>query len=316
MAAMPLRAARFLWQKLILAPTRGLQNNPIIYKEFRSRMRTRWAQAFLLAPTLLTSVVVMITSGLLYENNNSLNFESQRAVGSGIFAIVVIAQAVIAILIAPAVSAGALAGEHERQTYDLLRTTLLSARSLVLGKYVAAVAFIMLLILLQMPILSLAFFFGGIEPTEIVMHTTVNLVSVLYFCSAGIFISSLNRRILPATISTYVFVSMLAAILPMLFTFLGALFFSLLTFDHPSLSMEIVLAGLTLLFLASNPAAAMISSEMFLQEEQWFWHTEVTLKNGTTLYGPAPWLLYAIFNTLLALFFLYMTIRRVRRTER
>lgn len=313
------RVGRSVWQKLILLPKRvwrALRNNPIIYKEFRSRMRTRRAQLFLVMPTLSTAGVVFSTSGLLYSNNNSLNFEEQRMIGIGIFVIVIIAQAIIALFITPAVSAGTISGERERQTYDLLRTTLISARDLVLGKYVTAVAFILLLILLQTPILSLAFLFGGIEPTEIVMHTTVILVTVLYFCSIGMFISSLNHRTLPSTVAAYVFTGLLTAILPALLTFLGTLFLNLDFISDLSTSGEIALAAMSLLFLSSNPIAAMISGEVYLQGSQKFWYVSETLSNGITLYGPSPWLLYAILSTLLTVFFLYLTIRRVQRPER
>ncbi len=294
----------------------ALRNNPIIYKEFRSRMRTRRVQFFLLIPTLFTAGTTFATSGLLYSNDNNLNFEDQRAIGIGIFTIVIIAQAMIALLITPAVSAGAISGERERQTYDLLRTTLISARDLVLGKYVTAVAFILLLILLQTPILSLAFLFGGIELTEIVMHTTVILVTVLYFCSIGMFISSLNHRTLPSTVATYVFIGALTVILPALLTFLGVLLSDLDFINNLPAGGEIALAILVLLFLSINPIAAMISGEGYLQSDQKFWYITETLSNGTTLYGPSPWLLYAILNTLLTVFFLYLTIRRVQRPER
>ncbi len=311
---------RFMWQKLIPLPGRvwrALRNNPIIYKEFRSRMRPHRTQLFLLAPTLLTAGTAFSTSGLLYGNGyNTLDFEDQRTIGIGIFAIVIIAQIIIALLITPAISAGTISGERERQTYDLLRTTLISARDLVLGKYVTAVAFILLLILLQTPILSLAFLFGGIEPTEIVLHTTVILVTVLYFCSIGVFISSLNHRTLPSTVAAYVFTGVLTAILPALLAFLGSLFLRLDFVNDLPTGGEIALAVLILLFLSSNPIAAMISGEVYLQNHQELWYVSVTLSNGITLYGPSPWLLYAILSTLLSVFFLYLTIRRVQRPER
>ncbi len=292
-----------------------LSRNPIVYKEFRSRMRQRRALWFIILPLLGAAGLVLLVSLIVLEENNTADFESRRQVGQAVFIVIIGIQATLAMLIAPAISAGALASEHEHQTYDLLRVTLLSARSLVWGKFVASAAFILLLMLLQLPLLSLTFLFGGIEPAEILVHTSVNLASVLYFCSIGILISSLNRRALPATIGAYVVSALLSIFLPLLLLLLGALFFDALDIPSSSALVQAFLMAGGLFLVSLSPPATMLVSENFLQDGD-LWYTSTTLNNGTTLYAPSPWLIFLALSLLLTLLFLGLTVRRVKRKER
>ena len=100
---------------------------------------------------------------------------------------------------------GAISSERERQTFELLRTTLLPARSLVLGKLWAAVLFNLLIILSAIPIASLSFFFGGVTFEEIFIASVVLIVTAIAFSTIGLFFSSLMRRTSQATaVSTVV----------------------------------------------------------------------------------------------------------------
>ncbi len=289
--------------------------NPIIYKEFRSRMRQRRAVLFIILPLLGAAGLILLVTLAAIDNISQANFETQRRIGQVIFFIMVGIQAAITMLIAPAVSAGTLAAEHEHQTYELLRTTLLSARGLVWGKFVASVSFILLLLLLQVPLLSIAFIFGGIEPEEILVHTIVNIFSTLYFCSIGIFVSSLNRRSLPATIGSYIFANAIGVFLPLVILFLGTLFFGLQDPAQYSLPVEILIIAGGLILVALSPPATMLASEIFLQDGN-LWYVSNTLQNNTILYLPAPWLIFIFITLATTALFLWLTVRRVSRKDR
>ncbi len=293
----------------------GLRRNPIIYKEFRSRMRQRRALWFIILPLLGAAGLIILVSLTVLQESNAADFESRRQVGQAVFIVIIGIQATLAMLVAPSISAGALASEHEHQTYDLLRVTLLSARSLVWGKFVASAAFIIFLMLLQVPLLAITFLFGGIEPAEILVHTSVNLASVLYFCSLGVFISSLNRRSLPATIGAYVFAGMLSVFLPIMLLLVGTLVFG--AFDSANLPplMEALMMAGALLLVALSPAGTMLTSEIFLQDGD-LWYTTTTLSNGVTLYSPTPWVVFLVLSSLLTLFFLGLTVRRVQKKDK
>ena len=56
------------------------------------------------------------------------------------------------IFIAPSFTSGAITGERERQTYDLLRTTLLATPSFITGKLESSLGYILLLLLAAIPL--------------------------------------------------------------------------------------------------------------------------------------------------------------------
>ena len=70
-------------------------------------------------------------------------------------------------LLAPALTADLISGERERQTLDLLLVTPLSRRQIVIGKLVAALGSLLLLIVLALPIQALAVLIGGIGLEEL-----------------------------------------------------------------------------------------------------------------------------------------------------
>jgi hypothetical protein len=126
-----------------------------------------------------------------------------RQAGRIIFGAVLGIQALLVVFIGPSFTAGAITGEKERQTYGLLRTTLLSASAFVTGKLVSALSYVLLLILAAVPLQSIAFLLGGVSPLEFVVGGALLLVSAVTFALVGLFFSSLLRSTLAASVATF-----------------------------------------------------------------------------------------------------------------
>jgi hypothetical protein len=62
--------------------------------------------------------------------SDSIYTSDRPLIGKAVFAATVLVQLVLVCFIAPGLTATAIAGERERQTFELLRTTLLSAAAL------------------------------------------------------------------------------------------------------------------------------------------------------------------------------------------
>src|SRR5438132_3391305 len=77
--------------------------------------------------------------------------------GQALFLSLVIFQMVLLAFITPALTAGAISSERERQTIDLLFVTKLPSFSILWGKLLASMSFVLLLLLLSVPIFSLCF---------------------------------------------------------------------------------------------------------------------------------------------------------------
>jgi ABC-type transport system involved in multi-copper enzyme maturation permease subunit len=177
--------------------------NPIVAKEYRSRMRT-WRSP------LAMMIYIVLIAGLGY-----LMFSSMVASSSGfgaqapnygqqLFKYLVVFQMILIAFIAPALTAGAISGERERQTIDLLFVTRLAPFSIIWGKLLASMSFVVLLLLLSVPIFSLVFLFGGVELDQVLYCFLITLLGALTLGLIGVAFSTLLRRTLAATVASYV----------------------------------------------------------------------------------------------------------------
>ena len=178
--------------------------NPIVAKEYRSRMRTwRSPLAMTVYILLLGGLGWAVFAAMSYSSRNSFNGGQAANYGQGLFLYLVLFQMVLLAFITPALTAGAISNERERQTIDLLFVTKLPSFAILWGKLLASMSFVLLLLLLSVPIFSLVFLFGGIELDQVAAAFLVTAISALTLGIIGIACSTAFRRTLPATVSAY-----------------------------------------------------------------------------------------------------------------
>lgn len=120
-------------------------------------------------------------------------------------------QFLLIVLVAPALSAGSIAGERERQTFDLLLVTGVGTRRIVMGKMMESFAFLALLILCGAPVMALAYVTGGMPVADIAVTLVYLLVIALAALSVGMVMSVLMRRSLAAIIGAYLMIFIIGA---------------------------------------------------------------------------------------------------------
>lgn len=179
--------------------------NPIVSKEYRSRMRTwRSPLAMTVYILLIGGLGWAIFAAMAYSARNSYNNGGQSAnYGQGLFIYLLIFQMVLLTFITPALTAGAISSEREHQTIDLLFVTRIPPFSILWGKLLASMSFVLLLLLLSVPIFSLVFLFGGIELDQVLIAFLITAVAALTLGTIGIACSTAFRRTLPATVAAY-----------------------------------------------------------------------------------------------------------------
>ena len=177
--------------------------NPIVAKEYRSRMRTwRSPLAMMIYILLIAGLGYVIFAGIASQNTGFSGVAANY--GQTLFTFLVIFQMILITFITPALTAGAISGERERQTIDLLFVTRIPPFSIIWGKLLASMSFVVLLLLLSVPIFSLVFLFGGIELDQVLYAFLVTIVAALTLGLMGIAFSTLLRRSLAATVAAYV----------------------------------------------------------------------------------------------------------------
>ncbi|HYM49176.1 MAG TPA: ABC transporter permease [Candidatus Limnocylindrales bacterium] len=182
---------------------RTLLWNPIVAKEYRSRMRT-------IRSPLAMTLYVLALGGLGWAVFSNLASSASIGQGGGagsygqsLFIFLIFFQMVLLTFITPALTSAAISGERERQTIDLLFCTRVPPFSILWGKLLASMSFVILLLVVSVPIFSLVFLFGGIEADQVLMAFAVTAMSALALGAIGIFFSTLMRRTLASTVLSY-----------------------------------------------------------------------------------------------------------------
>ena len=179
-------------------------NNPILAFSARRRMRSIRTPAML---TLYALALAVTAYALIYAPFLSPSIRlAEMGQGMWGYAAMVILQFGLLILIAPAATAGAISGERERQTLDLLRVTNTGVWHLVLGKLLESFGFLALLVLCSLPMLSLVLLTGAATFAQVLWGIAFLLVSALALLSVGIFCSALFQRTVTATVVSYLLV--------------------------------------------------------------------------------------------------------------
>ncbi len=290
--------------------------NPITVKELRGRMRGR--RAF-----IVLTIYLIILSGLIWIIFISYSsFASQpfgpnaRQAGKAVLGAVVLVQVFLVTLVGPAFTAASISGERERQTYDLLRTTLLSAHAVVGGKLFSALSYVFLLIVAAVPILSIALMLGGVSLIELGVSQLLIAVSAVAYALIGIFFSAVMRSTIAASVATFAVAITLGSAAPILagmgISIFGAVLFGGTTSPWP-LTGFLILFGL-LLAMTNLPATIIISETILVQEGAVFYFPQVI--DGHTVFIPSPWYGYVFIYSLLSLLLYGLSVHQVRRVAK
>lgn len=286
--------------------------NPVTVKELRSRMRGRRAFVVLTVYLVMMSGLISLVYLAFASSAGGPYGPDVRELGRVIFSTVVGIQTFLVLFIGPAFTAGAISGEKERQTYDLLRTTLLSAPAFVTGKLLSALSYVLLLIFTAVPVQSIAFFLGGVSFLELVLSQLVLVVAAFAVAMFGLYCSTVMRSTLGASVTTFAGILVLTAGLPALVGLFGAILGPFIGTLPSSSLIEIGGIYLLLALAATNLPATLITSDVFLLQEGAYFFYSSTI-SGRTVYIFSPWPLFLIVYSLLALLFYWLTVRRIRR---
>ncbi|HYM52795.1 MAG TPA: ABC transporter permease subunit [Candidatus Dormibacteraeota bacterium] len=186
----------------------------MMVKELRSRFRGRRAFVVL---TLYLAVLALIAYGAYSVVAPTAREQAQfgggfigggnpnasATVGQAIFALLSIIQLLLVCFIAPALTAGAISLEREKQTLDLLVATPMRPGAIVIGKLLSALAFVVLMILAGIPVSALVLMYGGASVDDILRQQAVLFASAIGFGVIGLFFSALLKRTQTAIVLTY-----------------------------------------------------------------------------------------------------------------
>jgi len=194
-----------------VAPIRWLRHaltlvigNPVIAREMKVRMRfarTFWLQGIylltLIAITAIAYHAIFVITPI--QNPQELQVRLQAFYHTLLYSLIT-----LIVLIAPALTAGAIAFERERRTLDLLLLTPLRPMQILVGKLVASMAFLLLLLTLALPVLTVGILMGGATVGDLLATYALLVFSTLHLCAFALYCSACNRNSGLATFWAYV----------------------------------------------------------------------------------------------------------------
>ena len=281
--------------------------NPVLVKELRGRMRG--PRAFVLLTIyllILGGVTLLIYAAVGSSPGSDLN--AGRRIGKWLFLTIATVALIEVCVITPALTAGAIAGEKERQTYDLLVASLLSPWQIAWGKLGSALAFALLLILAVLPVMSLAFLFGGVTLAEVLIALAGLITTAVFYASVGLFWSAVMRGTLGATILSLGSIILMLLMIPFLWAISTLIFARGSTTGLLRSALYIYGGGA---FISLHPFIALGLTETFLSNGDHPFYSVIRPGQRDFLV-PSPWLVYVALAGLCSAILLLLSVRLLR----
>lgn len=176
--------------------------NPVLQRELLVNLRTNRAFLLLAIYQLLLAAVVLVA----WPTDERLDLTTNPRSAEKLVNLFFLGQYVIASLMAPSFAAGAITGEKERHTYEMLLASPLRPGAIVLGKMVASLTHLGMLILASLPIIVLCLPLGGVSVYEVLAAYLGLIVSVILFGAIGVFCSSYFSRTSSSLVVSYLII--------------------------------------------------------------------------------------------------------------
>jgi ABC-type transport system involved in multi-copper enzyme maturation permease subunit len=176
--------------------------NPVLQRELLVNLRTGRAFLLLAVYQILLAAVVL----LAWPSDARLDLTTSPPSARRLVDLFFLGQYVIASLMAPTFAAGTVTGEKERMTFEMLLASPLRPVAIVIGKMVASLTHIGMLILASLPIIVLCLPLGGVSLFEVLAAYLGLIISVVLFGAIGVACSSYFSRTSASLVVSYLII--------------------------------------------------------------------------------------------------------------
>jgi ABC-type transport system involved in multi-copper enzyme maturation permease subunit len=179
-----------------MTPISSILPTAIMSKDLRLRMRGwRWAGVATLYVTILGVIAITFMLQKYSPSAGNSGFDAPSLSGIRLLQTLSIAQVFLITFVTPATVAGAISGERQHRTWDLLMASRVPARDVVWGKLLAGIAYNLVLLAASFPIFCLAFLFGGVGPLDWLAPFAVFVATVVFLGAISLTVSALTARV-------------------------------------------------------------------------------------------------------------------------
>lgn len=174
--------------------------NPVLNKEIKLRFRS--FKNFL-GIFLFLAICGAVCLAFIFIETQVSHDGFTAANSRNLFILLSMGQLGLIIFITPGLTAGAISGEREKQTLNIMLTTQQSSTSIILSKLFSSILFLLLMLVASLPLYSIVFLYGGVSPQMVFIIFGYLLLTMLTIGSIGIMFSTVMKRTIIATITTY-----------------------------------------------------------------------------------------------------------------
>ncbi len=169
---------------------------------FNAELLTTARRARYYVVRFLYGLVILLQVYLSYQANtwrfrdgsSQLSIRDMADFGANIFIWFGILQAVMVVLLTPALVGGAIADERQRKTLHYLLASQLSSFEIVMGKLAARLLQVVVLVALGLPVVSLIGLFGGVDFMVLLLTYAATFTTIFFLSTASILVSVGSRR--------------------------------------------------------------------------------------------------------------------------
>ena len=183
------------------------RENPVLTRELLVNLRSH--RAFVLQLIYLVFLAVLVY--FQWPGGEGGGRQVSAGLAQRLFDIFFLGQFLLVALVAPTFAAGSITGEKERKTYEMLLASPLKPSSILIGKLLSSLTYLVLLIISSLPMMILCFLLGGILLSEIARAYLVLILAAGTFGLLSVACSSFFRRTSSALVVSYLIILPLAA---------------------------------------------------------------------------------------------------------
>lgn len=278
--------------------------NPVLRREAITTMRTWKTYGALVVFLAISSLGAGFFIYVSMFQNYDLSFDPSLMVW--LYVVLAAVQMGLVLLAAPAIAAGSISGERERQTLDLLLVTKMRPVSIVIGKLMSSLAYVLLLVISTMPVFAIAFYFGSISMFHVLQLFLFILCTACMVGAVSVYFSCKFKKTIVSIVLMYLVIGVLCFGTLLLLAFVYISYYQVFQGDYPVLSSIVI--------LLPNPGAAFFSMiDAQLGSNITSSVLNSTIYAGTILEWMAEhlWLLHIGFDAVVTVLFIWLSARAI-----
>jgi hypothetical protein len=152
---------------------------------------------------VLFLIIWTVHAGWASETGGELASYQVKWFAFSAFCSIAIGQEILVLILSPALVAGVIADEKQRKTLHYLLASRLTSSEIVLGKLLVRMLYLLVLLGVSLPVLSLLVLLGGIDPWLVLLGCGATGSTAWFLAALSIWVSTIARRVREAFFITY-----------------------------------------------------------------------------------------------------------------